>query len=91
MKFISSFFARLSKSIKSLFRPEGQKKALTALGQAEATREVLTAHGGLQADMATVKDHLRTLNGRVFRHEQELAERRHSCPLVDDIERSGSA
>jgi hypothetical protein len=35
MKLISQFFARLGNAIKSLFTPEGQKKALAALGQAE--------------------------------------------------------
>jgi len=35
MKFISSFFARLGKALKSQFTPEIQQKAITALGQAE--------------------------------------------------------
>src|SRR5947209_8009812 len=36
MKFLKSFFARLGGSIKALFTPEGQKKAMKALGEAEA-------------------------------------------------------
>lgn len=42
MKFIGSFFKKVGLAFASLFTPAGQKKALAALGQAEAlVQEVL--------------------------------------------------
>jgi hypothetical protein len=49
--------------------------------------ELAVGQASLVTDMAAVKTHLEKLNGKVAAHEKELAERRHQCPLVDEMER----
>ena len=38
--------------------------------------KVMEALGELKTDMSAVKEHLKTLNGKVLSHEKELSERR---------------
>lgn len=49
-------------------------------------RDLAVGQAEIATDMAAVKEHLKTLNGKVASHEKELNERRNQCPLVDLVE-----
>jgi hypothetical protein len=49
-------------------------------------RDLAVGQSAIATDMAAVKDHLKTLNGKVASHEKQLNERQNQCPLVDLLE-----
>jgi hypothetical protein len=44
--------------------------------------ELAVGQAEIATDMKAVKEHLKTLNGKVASHEKQLNERLNSCPLV---------
>jgi hypothetical protein len=58
-------------------------------------KDLAVGQAAIGADVATMKDHLEKVNGKVAEHERrlgemlvEVAERRNSCPLVESVQKT---